>query len=34
MKKKIYWERKKVLRIRDKFSLREEKLFKKVRGIK
>ena len=34
MKRKIYREGRKVLRTRDKFSLREEKLFKKVGGIK
>ena len=34
MKRKIYWEERKVLKIRDKFLLREEKLFKKIREIK
>ena len=34
MKRKIYREEREVLRIRDKFSLREGKLFKKIRGIK
>ena len=34
MKRKIYREGRKVLRMRDKFSLREGKLLEKVRGIK